>query len=166
VLARLEQQDGVEAVEVDRRGELLRVEVERTDGVAAIISRLYELGFAAERAADNAAGGRNWYGRAAVGELSREEAGVIAQRVVPAFARTDEVSSDDVGILVELVTAALHQCFVANVVDASTPLGALHGESARAVEAATVSQLGSERARELGGAIEADLAAGRSAAPQ
>jgi hypothetical protein len=52
VLAQIEQQAGVTSGEIDRRGEFLRVDVEDVDDIAAIIARLYELGFAAERSTD------------------------------------------------------------------------------------------------------------------
>ena len=73
MLAQIEQQAAVESVEVDRRGELLRVGVEGADDIAAVVARLYELGFAAERYLDSAAD-RQWYRADNVGELSREEA--------------------------------------------------------------------------------------------
>ena len=91
---------------------------------------------------------------------------MIARRVVPAFAKTHDLAADEVDGLVEHVTVALHRCFLANLVDATVPIGALDHECGRAVEAATVSQLRADRASELGRAIEADLAAGRSSKPE
>ena len=163
MLAQIEQHGGVESVEVDRRGEFLRVDAGGPKDVAAVIARLYELGFAAERTTDSAAE-RQWYRRDDVGELSREEAAVIAQRVVPAFARANDLP-DRADTLTDLVAMTLHRCFVTNVVHAASPLGTLHGECGRAVEEATRAQLGAARASELGKAIEADLAAGRSSKP-
>ena len=163
MLAQIEEQGGVESVEVDRRGEFLRVDVAGVDSVAAVITRLYELGFAAERSGDSTAE-RQWYRRDDVGELSREEAAVIARRAVPAFARANDLP-DRADTLTDLVAMTLHRCFVTNVVHADSPLGTLHGECGRAVEEATRAQLGAARASELGKAIEADLAAGRSSRP-
>jgi hypothetical protein len=108
---------------------------------------------------------RKWYRRDDVGELSREEAAVIARRAVRAFARGHDLPVDQADTLADLVAITLHRCFVTNVVNASSPLGTLHGECGPAVEAATRAQLGAARACELGKAIEADLAAGRSSRP-
>ena len=164
MLAQIEQQVGVESVEVDRRGEFLRVDAGGPENVAAVIAQLYELGFAAERTTDSGAE-RQWYRRDDVGELSREEAAVIARRVVLAFARAHDLPADRADTLADLVAIALHRCFVTNAVNASSPLGTLHGECGRAVKEATRAQLGAARASELGKAIEADLAAGRSSKP-
>jgi len=164
VLAQIEQQAGVTSVEVDRRGEFLRVDAGGPEDVAAVIARLYELGFAAERTTGSAAESQ-WYRRDNVGELSREEAGVIARRVVPAFVRANDLPPDQADTLTDLVAMTLHRCFVTNVVHADSPLGTLHRECGRAVEEATRAQLGAARASELGKAIEADLAAGRSSKP-
>jgi hypothetical protein len=164
VLAQIEEQGGVGSVEIDRRGEFLRVDVEGVDNIAAVITRLYELGFAAERSGDSTAD-RQWYRRDDVGELSREEAAVIAGRVVRAFARAHDLPADEAKTLTELVAVTLHRWFVTNVVNASSPLGAFQGECGRAVEAATRAQLGAARAADLGKVVEADLAAGRSSKP-
>ena len=119
--------------------------------MAAVIARLYELGFAAGRTTDSAAE-RQWYRHDEVGELSREEAAVIAQRVVPAFARANDLP-DRADTLTDLVAMTLHRCFVTNVVHADSPLGTLHGECGRAVEEGTRAQLGAARASELGKAV-------------
>ena len=78
MLARLEEQEYVKHVEVDRRGEFLRVDLQAAETVAAVVALLQELGFAAEPIAEAPDDARHWYRRASVGELSREEAGVIA----------------------------------------------------------------------------------------
>ena len=161
MLAQIEQQAGVESVEVDRRGEFLRVDARGPEDVAAVIARLHELGFAAGRTTDSAAE-RQWYRHDEVGELSREEAAVVARRAVPAFARAHDLPADEAGTLTGLVAITLHRCFVTNVVDASSPIGALQDECVRGVEAATRTRLGAARAAELAKAIGADLAAGRS----
>ena len=103
--------------------------------MAAVIARLHELGFAAGRTTDSAAE-RQWYRHDEVGELSREEAAVIAQRVVPAFARANDLP-DRADTLTDLVAMTSHRCFVTNVVHAVSPLGTLHGECGRAVEEGT-----------------------------
>ena len=163
MLAQIEQQAGVESVEVDRRGEFLRVDARGPEDVAAVIARLHELGFAAGRTTDSAAE-RQWYRHDEVGELSREEAAVIAQRVVPAFARANDLP-DRADTLTDLVA-----------IDLASVLR--HQRGARGLAARNASRrmrarrragnarsLGAARASELGKAIEADLAAGRSNKP-
>jgi hypothetical protein len=87
VLARLEEERGVQAAEVDRRGELLRVRLLAGSQVSEVVKALQRLGFAGEVLA-NEPPEVAWYGRDSVGELSREEGHVIARRVVPSFARS------------------------------------------------------------------------------
>jgi hypothetical protein len=48
VLARLQEESGVELAEVDRRGELLRLRVAAPTDVRRVIDRLQELGFLGE----------------------------------------------------------------------------------------------------------------------
>jgi hypothetical protein len=125
-----------------------------------VIARLQELGFIGQ-VANETSGGR-WYDRDSVGELSAEEAGVIARRVVPRFAREHRIT--DAEVIVNVVTAALHQCFVTNVLEVGTPTHALDDSCGRAVHAATQARLGDELASLLGRAIEADLAGHRALA--
>jgi hypothetical protein len=157
VLARLRSEPGIDSVEVDRRGELLRIRAGSAAHVRAVVDRLYEMGFAGEPAADGEAIEQRWYGPDDVGELSREEAYVIAYRVVPAFTQ-GAPTGIDVSALVTLVAAALHQCFVTSTLDASDTHGALNSACAGAVEAATRGHIGDDQAAALGRAIETDLA--------
>ena len=126
---------------------------------AAVIARLQDLGFIGQ-VVENDASVRRWYGRDAVGELSGEEAAVIARRVVPKFSREHGLADPEP--IISVVTAALHQCFVTNVLDAATPTRALDDSSGRSVHAATRAQLGDELASLLGRDIEADLAGHRA----
>ena len=159
MLARLEQEDGVELAEIDRRGELLRVRVAASAEVTRAIGRLQELGFVAELIIDTAVDIPRWYGTESVGELSLEEADVIADRVVPEFARPHGIDASESDTLRDLTAKALHECFVTHTFDAATPIGALNRLCGRAVEAATSAHLGADRALGLGQAVEADLAA-------
>jgi hypothetical protein len=156
----LEEEPGVTRAEVDRHGTLLRVHLVDASATAPIVARLQDLGFIGEVARDGAAGVR-WYGREAVGELSAEEAGVIARRVIPKFAQEHRLA-DIEAIMISLVTAALHECFVTNVLDVGAPRHALDDSCGRAVRAATRTQLGEELAFLLGRDIEADLAGHRA----
>ena len=58
----------------------------------------------------------------------------------------------------ELVSAALHACFVSHTLEATAPHGTLNDACGRAVEEATSVRLGPNRAAALGRAIEDDLA--------
>jgi hypothetical protein len=157
VLARLEEEDVIDAAEVDRRGELIRLALRSTEEVPQVEKLLRRLGFASEVAVETAVGDRRWYPREAVGELSREEGEVIAQRVVPDFARLNGLATEDGAEIRRLVAAALHKCFVTNVLDATAPASSLHGPCGRAVEQTTRQRIGPARAAALGRAIEADL---------
>ena len=78
MLAQLEQRADVAAAEVDRRGELLRINLRPPGTLDDIREALERMGFAAEETRDDV-GGR-WYGVSDVRELSREEGRVIAYR--------------------------------------------------------------------------------------
>jgi hypothetical protein len=158
VLARLQEQSGVETAEVDRRGELLRLRLTSPD-VTHVIDRLQELGFLGEvvRGTESVAALR-WYGLGSVSELSREEADVIAQRVVPVFAEQNGIGVGETEAVKEIVATALHTCFTTQTLDATAPHGALNDACGRAVAEATLVRLGPDRATALGRAIEGDLA--------
>jgi hypothetical protein len=157
VLARLEEEQAVESAEVDRRGELLRVCLRSSFNVSGVVDLLMNLGFAAEVVEHADVGSAHWYGLGTVGELSREEAEVIARRVVPLFARRNGVVVGEVEALVDLVASALHTWIISNTLDAA-PHGVLNSGCGRAVEDATLPRLGPDRAAALGSAIAADLA--------
>ena len=154
MLARLEEEHTVTRAEVNRHGTLLRLQLVDPDATSSVIARLHDLGFMGEVTPNETSPGR-WYGRDAVGELSAEEARVIARRVVPGFAREHHLRSAEA--IVGVVTEALHQCFVTNVLDARTPSHALNDSCSQAARAATQAQLGDELAALLGIAIQSDL---------
>ena len=153
MLAQLEKRADVETAEVDRRGELLRVRA--TAAVSVIREELERMGFSAEPVDETAAGTR-WYGASDVMELSREEARVIAVRVVPPFAATDASTAAEVTELLERVAAALYGCFVEHR-DAALRPGGLSVPCGRAILIAASPLVGAERAAALATAIEADL---------
>lgn len=159
MLARLEGEPGVTKAEVDRNGKLLRIALAPSAEIDPVLARLHQLGFIGEIVPEGFAAER-WYGRGAVGELSAEEAGVIARRVVPTFVREHGLARFEVE-LISVVTAALHECFVTNALDVGTPPHALDDSCGRAVRAATAFQLGEAGATALGQAVEADLAGHR-----
>lgn len=158
MLARLQSEPGIYAVEVDRRGELLRIRVGSADDVPGVVDRLYQMGFAAQPVAAGETIEQRWYGPDDVGELSREEANVIARRVVPAFMREVPPVGADVDGLVNLVATALHECFVTNTLASTETHEALNSACGWAVVVATRGRLGADRATALGGVIETDLA--------
>ena len=158
MLARLQEEEAVEDAEVDRRGELLRVRLKSPFNISGVVDLLMNLGFAAEVADDADVGASQWYGLGSVGELSREEAKVIAQRVVPLFAGQNGVPAGEVDALVGLVAMALHAWIISNTMDTAAPHVALNSACGRAVEDAALPRLGPDRAAALGDAIEADLA--------
>src|ERR1700694_2857863 len=106
--------------EVDRHGTVLRLHLLDASVTDPLIARLHELGFIGE-VVPNETSARRWYGRNAVGELSAEEARVIAGRVVPKFARAHGLKSDVAVALIGAAATALHQCFITNVLDVGTP---------------------------------------------
>ncbi len=123
-----------------------------------VLRTLEELGFAGEVLRDVPGDEVRWYGPNTVRELSREEAGIIAQRVVLAFAAEPDLNANERDALAQLVAEALYTCFVAHTADANAPAGALRDACARAVEQAARGTLGPARAAALGRAVAADLA--------
>lgn len=158
MLARLEAEPGVDVAEVDRRGELLHLRVGSLNDVGHAIELLQELGFAADLMPDAEIPAHEWYGPDRVGELSREEASVIARRVVPRLARAGHVGAVEVEDLSETVATALHAWFLTRETDVKGSAEASASAAGRAVEEAARAPLGAERAAILGRAIEADLA--------
>jgi len=158
----MEERSDVDAVAVDRHGELLRVTHRADRDVAAILDALERMGFAAEEASPADVAAARWYGSSEVGELSREEAAVIAARVVPAFAAANALDPEQVDAASRLVADALYACFIGRKHVLASP-ASLAASCGGAVELATRLQLGADRAAMLGRAIEADLA-GASAA--
>lgn len=158
MLARLEAEPGVDTAEVDRRGELLHVRVGSAADVTHVVDLLQELGFAAELMPDAEIVAQDWYGRDRVGELSQEEAHVIARRVVPPLADQWRLAAHDVEDLSVIVATALHAWFLSRDPATSGSAEASRRACGRAVEDAARGRIGNERAALLGSAIEADLA--------
>jgi hypothetical protein len=157
VLARLDQQPGIELAEVDRKGEVLRLRLTSGDVLDRATVLLSELGFAGE-SMTHVPDGLRWYGTADVGELSREEANVVAERVVPPFVNGSTLPSSEIDPLSKLVATALHAWFMRHAVG-SESLASFHRSCAQAVASATLDRLGPERSARLGQAVEEDFAA-------
>lgn len=155
MLAQLQERADVETAEVDRRGELLRIRLSAGGSVTRIKDELERMGFIAEEAPGDT--GIRWYGPTAVGELSREEARVIAARVVPTFGAANALDHEQISAASALVADALYACFVGQLDGRASP-GGLARSCGRAVAHATRQHLGGGRAAALGRAIESDLA--------
>ena len=161
MLARLEKEVGVTKAVVDRHGTLLRLHLLDDSAVGPVIERLLDLGFVGQIVPNETPSAR-WYGRNDVSELSAEEAGVIARRVVPRFAREHQLAANVADTVGGIVTAALRECFVTNVLDVGASAHSLDDSCGRAVYAATQAQLGDELAHSLGRDVEADLSGRRA----
>lgn len=142
---------------MDHTGELLRLDV--SDGRALDEARrvLAELGYSATIAEPSGITGRRWYGQATVRDLSREEAGVIADRVVKPFGIRHELASTVADPLTSAVTTALYESFAAHPLGGDADPGSLRKLCAAAVISAAVPLIGEDAARDLASAIEADL---------
>ena len=144
------------AADVDHRGELLRLQLTNGAALPRVQRTLEDLGFGAKLLAGDLPEVR-WYGPGTVRELSREEAGVVARRVVLPFAHAHQVEADP---LIRLVAEALYACFIAHVPDEMVSLGALRRSSAEAVAAGVREELSSDLAAALADAVEVDLTRG------
>ncbi|HEY8655249.1 MAG TPA: hypothetical protein VIN34_00760 [Candidatus Limnocylindria bacterium] len=160
MLARLSEIPGVGRPEVDHRGELLRMRLDRGEALSVVHAALAELGYRAERCSEAVAATAavRWYGTAGVSDLSREEAGVIAARVVPAVARGQRLDQAATDELARAVGDALYRCFTAHTLPAAAPPIALRAACAADVEAAAVPHIGAAAARALSAALWDDLA--------
>ncbi len=156
MLARLEAIDGVEQAEIDHRGELLRLRVTEMAVLPDARRALTELGYEASEAGATDAELR-WYGSSTVRELSREEANIIARRVVPVFVSRHGLTAADGERLSAVVAEALDACFRAHTLGVAARAGALRAACAEEVAKAAAGIVGVDRARDLRALIEADL---------
>ncbi len=133
MLARLTSLDGVVAAEVDHSGELLRLRFSDPSALERTHAALRELGYRADEVSEPSAPDALWYGPARVSELSREEADLIARRVVPRFARSQALSTEKEDRVRDAVANALQACFTAHTLAAGAPPGALRAACSGAV---------------------------------
>ncbi len=134
---------------MDHRGELLRLGFSDPSALDRTHAALRELGYRADEVSEPSAAGARWYGPARVGELSREEAGVIARRVVPPFARTQALSAEMTDRVRDAVARALHAGFTAHTLAAGAPPGELRASCASAVRDAITGLVGPDAADRL-----------------
>ncbi len=98
-----------------------------------------------------------WYSSATARDLSREEAGVIAERVVPPFARAHGATAGDADRLRSIVADALYGVFSAHTMTGAVPREAPREESFAAVMEAATPLIGADEARSLVMALRRDL---------
>jgi len=153
-LARLEEVDGIDRAETDFGGDYLRLHLRSRETFPIATELLLALGYLAEPTDTSTV--TRWYGRDAVGELSRVEAGVIADRVLTRY-RTAHALPDETAVaLREVLVDELHRCFVTTALT-STPSLSLRTSCAEATRAAALPLIGPESANELAVLMETDM---------
>jgi hypothetical protein len=158
VLARVEDLDGVAHAEIDYRGDLLRLSLSSDLALQLAADLLKGLGYESERASDaEVQTVTRWYDIDSVGDLSRVEASVIAERTVPPFALTRKLSPDQTDRVRGAVVDALHNCFVSTPLASRPSLGAFRLSCVRTVEESVRPIVGRASARTLGALLNADL---------
>jgi len=119
---------------------------------------LTELGYRPEiAAAADARGVDDWYDSGSVGELSRVEAGVIADRIVPSFARAQSLPAAHAELVRGAVVDALHECFISHAIGSGPSLGPFRSSCERAVEERVRPILGTDSAAALARLLNLDM---------
>ena len=158
MLARVEKLEGVDRAEIDNRGDFLRLSLNDGGALALIADLLKGLGYESVRATDDEVQAvARWYDAASVGDLSRVEASVIADRIVPSFALAQKLSPDQTERVRSAVVDALHHCFVGTALASGPSLGAFRLSCVRAVEDTVRPIVGRASARTLAELVNADL---------
>ena len=158
MLARLEALDDVDHAHIDSSGDLLKLSLRHEGTFAPAIALLNELGYASESANDaETEAVAAWYDMSSIGALSRVEAAVIADRIVPPFAQARGLTPAQTAQVRSAVVDALHNCFVSNPLGSGPSLGAFRLLCERAVEDHVRPIVGREPARELAGLVNADM---------
>ena len=158
MVARLSVLEGVQGVEADHSGQLLRLRLSGADASARVRAALGELGYAAQRAdADAVPVDVAWFGAAEIRELSREEANTIARRALPVFSRSRAIDAAVEQQLTAAVSRALYECLASHVLGPGASRGALREDCSRAVEQAARGVIDEDGARELAAALRRDL---------
>ena len=155
MLARLEELDGVEHAQTDIGGNYLRLTVSDIAAVDRASALLLALGYFGEPATDMAVD--RWYDRNSIGALSRVEAGVIADRVVPIVRLRHALNDDLARSLRSVLVDALHRCFIENAIT-SQPSPSLRSSCVEATRAAALPLVGAVVAEELARVVAADMA--------
>lgn len=155
MLARLQELDGIEHAETDFSGDHLRLALTDRTAVARATDLLIALGYVAEPAGDLTVG--QWYDRDSVGDLSRVEAGMIADRVVPAVRLRHRLDDDLARALRSALVDTLHRCFVENSIS-SQPSPSLRAGCIEAALAAATPIVGAPIAEAVARLVGVDMA--------
>ncbi len=144
--------------EIDYRGDFLRLSLNDDGALALIADLLKGLGYESVRATDGELQAvARWYDIASVGDLSRVEASVIADRIVPSFALARKLSPEQIERVRSAVVDALHHCFVSTALASGPSLGAFRLSCVRVVEDSAHPIVGRASARTLAELLNADL---------
>jgi ABC-type dipeptide/oligopeptide/nickel transport system permease component len=158
VLARVEGLEGVDHAQIEYRGDFLRLSLSDVDALASTAELLKVLGYESERAGDaEVRTVSTWYDTESVGDLSRVEASVIADRILPSFVLIRKLSPDQTDGVRNAVVDALHNCFVRTALANGPSLGEFRISCVRAVEDTARPIVGPASARTLAELLNADL---------
>ena len=158
MLARVEGLEGVDRAQIDYRGDFLRLVLTADGALATVADVLKGLGYDSDRASDSDVETvTSWYDLESVGDLSRVEASVIADRVLPSFVATRKLSPGQAGDLRSAVRDALHSCFASTALANGPSLGEFRLSCMRAVEDTARPIVGPASARTLAELLNADL---------
>lgn len=146
---------GLERAETDFAGDYLRLTLADARAQSAAIELLAASGYPAEAVTETPAD--RWYDRASVGELSRVEAGVIAERVITRLRSTRPIDDPTAQALRGAVVGALHRCFTATALTAQ-PSPGLRARAVGATRQAATAIVGAVVAAELARLVEEDMA--------
>ena len=158
MLARVEGLEGVDHADIDYRGDFLRLRLTADGALAIVTDVLKGLGYRSDRASDtDVQNVTSWYDLKSVGNLSRVEASVIADRVLPSFVATRKLSPRQTDDLRSAVRDALHNCFASTALANGPSLAAFRLSCVRAVEDTARPIVGPASARTLAELLNADL---------
>ena len=155
MLARLQELDGITHAETDFSGDHLRLTLTDRTAITRATDMLLALGYVAEPIADLTVD--HWYDRDSVGDLSRVEAGVIAERVIPAVRLLHQLDEDLARSVRSAIVDALHRCFIEHALT-SQPSPSLRSSCIEATRAAASPIVGAVVAEELARGVAADMA--------
>lgn len=143
---------------VDFSGDFLKLALRDTSAFHLVTALLEELGYRTEIAGQVDAGAVDaWYDTSSVVELSRVEAGVIADRIVPPFAHAQSLSAAESELVRAAVVDALYRCFASSAIDSGPSLGAFRSSCESAVEEQVRPIVGANSAKALARLLNLDM---------
>jgi hypothetical protein len=158
VLAQIEAVENVDHAEIDDRGDLLRLSLNDDLALSRVVALLNALGYGSEPATlAETHTVTAWYDIGSVGALSRVEARVIADRILPTFAQNRKLSPAQTERTRNAVVDALHDCFVKTPLASGPSLGEFRRSCVGAVEDGLRPIVGPASARTLAELINADM---------